>query len=145
MDAPDKPADPKEVELTAVDELTPPKSNNQERLTVLVEITFWTHVGSDGMLVMLFSLGLLGCLYILSTCIPRNFKHGIGPGFGYLWSLLCCTRCCRCDIFLRGKKSPSPILKISRHKRNHSFVGKFLQFIYVQYQRCPVFMEIVSV
>ena len=58
MDAPDKPADPKEVELTEADDKPPPKSNNQERLTVDVEITFCTHVGWDGVLVMLSSLGI---------------------------------------------------------------------------------------
>ena len=60
MKVPDKPADPNEVELTEVDKKTPPENNNKkpEQLIINVNITFCTHVGWDGVLVMLFSLGI---------------------------------------------------------------------------------------
>ena len=58
MDGVDKPTDPKEVELTEVDKKTPPEKNNkaQQQLIINVQITFCTHVGWDGVLVMLFTL-----------------------------------------------------------------------------------------
>ena len=62
MKVPDKPADPNEVELTEVDKKTPPEKNNKkgQPLIVNVNITFCTHVGWDGVLVMLFSLMIAG-------------------------------------------------------------------------------------
>ena len=77
---PDKPADPKEVELTEADEKTPPKSNNQEQLTVDVEITFWTHVGWDGVLVMLFSLGIAGLFVYIVYLYTKKFQAWHRPG-----------------------------------------------------------------
>ena len=74
MDAPDKAADPKEVELSEVNELTPPKSNDQERLTVDAEITFWTHVGWDGVLVMLFSFGIVGLFVYIVYLYTNKFQ-----------------------------------------------------------------------
>eukprot|EP00944_MAST-04C_sp_MAST-4C-sp1_P003047 g3047.t1 len=74
MDVPDKSIDSKEVELTEADELTPPKSNNQERLIVDVEITFWTHVGWDGVLVMLFSLGIASLYVYITFLYTKNFR-----------------------------------------------------------------------
>ena len=75
MDAPDKPADPKEVELTEEND-TPPekKTETREQLTVDVEITFWTHVGWDGVLVMLFSLGIAGLLVYIVYLYTKKFQ-----------------------------------------------------------------------
>eukprot|EP00944_MAST-04C_sp_MAST-4C-sp1_P011937 g11937.t1 len=80
MDVPDKPADPKEVELTKVDEKTPPKSNNQERLTVDVAIAFWTHLGWDGVSVLLFSLGVTGLFVYLIYLYTKGFQAWHRPG-----------------------------------------------------------------
>ena len=80
MDVPDKPADPKEVELTKVDEKTPPKSNNQERLTVDVAIGFWTHLGWDGVSVLLFSLGVTGLFVYLIYLYTKGFQAWHRPG-----------------------------------------------------------------
>ena len=68
MDVLDKPADPKEVELTEVDKKTPAEKNNKKRKKriINVKITFCTHVGWDGVLVMLFSLGIAG-LFVYIT------------------------------------------------------------------------------
>ena len=75
MELPDEQADPKEVELTEENDTPPPKSNNQERLTVDVEITFWTHVGWDGVLVMLFSLGIAGLFIYLAYEYTFYFQN----------------------------------------------------------------------
>ena len=67
MDAPDNLTSPKEVELTEENDALPEKkTETREQLIVDVEITFWTHVGWDGVLVMLFSLGIAGLfIYIV--------------------------------------------------------------------------------
>ena len=54
MKVPDKPADPNEVELTEGNKKTPPEKNNKKRkkLIINVKITFCTHVGWDGVLVI---------------------------------------------------------------------------------------------
>ena len=87
MDAPDKPADPREVELTEADDKPPPKSNNQERLTVDVEITFWTHVGWDGMLVMLFMLIVAG-LFSYTTYQYTSYFNNFHREFVWLFMVM---------------------------------------------------------
>ena len=82
---------PKEVELTEENDALPEKSKKPEQEIVDVEITFWTHVGWDGVLVILFSLGIAGLFVYIVYLYTKSFKHGIGPACGYLWCLRCCT------------------------------------------------------
>ena len=70
MDVPDKPADPNEVELTEVDKKTPP----EKKMIVNVNITFCTHVGWDGVLVMLFSLGIAGLFVYITFLYTKKFQ-----------------------------------------------------------------------
>ena len=81
MDAPDNPTSLKEVELTEEDD-TPPekKTETREQLTVDVEITFWTHVGWDGVLVMLLSLGIAGLFVWIVYLYTKKFQAWHRPG-----------------------------------------------------------------
>ncbi len=82
MEAPDKPTDPNEVELTEVDKKTPPENNNEKRkeLIINVKITFCTHVGWDGVLVMLFSLGIAGLFVYITFLYTKSFQAWHRPG-----------------------------------------------------------------
>ena len=80
MDAPDNPTSPKEVELTEGNKKTPPEKKKTEQLTVDVEITFWTHVGWDGVLVMLFSLGIAGLFVYINYLYTKKFQVWHRPG-----------------------------------------------------------------
>ena len=81
MELPDERADPKEVELTEADDKPPEKkAETQEHLTVDVEITFWTHVGWDGVLVMLFSLGIAGLFVYIVYLYTKKFQAWHRPG-----------------------------------------------------------------
>ena len=128
MEVPDNPTSPKEVELTEEND-TPPekKTETREQLTVDVEITFWTHVGWDGVLVMLFSLGIAGLFLYIVYLYTKKFQAWHRPGvwvfmvFAVLYTLV------PLNIFLRGKIRKSYSKKKS-NKINHSFVGKFLHF-----------------
>ena len=96
MDEPDKPAEPNEVELTEVDKKTPPEKNNKKRkkLIINVEITFCTHVGWDGVLVMLFSLGIAGLFVYINYLYTKKFQAWHRSGvwvfivFAVLYTLL---------------------------------------------------------
>ena len=75
MDAPDNPTSPKEVELTEENDTPLEKSKkHQEQLIVDVEITFWTHVGWDGVLVMLFLLGIAGLFVYIVYLYTKKFQ-----------------------------------------------------------------------
>ena len=76
MDVLDKPADPKEVELTEVDKKTPAEKNNKKRKKriINVKITFCTHVGWDGVLVMLFSLGIAGLFVYITFLYTKKLQ-----------------------------------------------------------------------
>ena len=82
MKVPDKPADPNEVELTELDKKTPPEKNNKKRkkLIINVKITFCTHVGWDGVLVMLFSLGIAGLFVYITFLYTKSFQAWHRPG-----------------------------------------------------------------
>ena len=128
MDGPDNPTDPKEVELTEEKD-TPPESNkHREQLTVDVEITFWTHVGWDGVLVMLFSLGIASLFVYIVYLYTKKFQAWHRPGvwvfmvFAALYTLL------PLRYLFAWKKIAKSYSKKKSNKRNHSFVGKFLHF-----------------
>ena len=82
MDAPDKPTDPNEVELTEGNKKTPPEKNNekQQQLIEDINITFCTHVGWDGVLVMLFSLGIAGLFVYITFLYTKSFQAWHRPG-----------------------------------------------------------------
>ena len=82
MDVLDKPADPNEVELTEGNKKTPPEKNNKKRkkLIINVKITFCTHVGWDGVLVMLFSLGIAGLFVYITFLYTKGFFAWHRPG-----------------------------------------------------------------
>eukprot|EP00944_MAST-04C_sp_MAST-4C-sp1_P008605 g8605.t1 len=99
MDAPDNPTSPKEVELTEVDDKPPPEKKKTKQLTVDVEITFCTHVGWDGVLVMLFSLGIAGLFIYITHLYTKKFQVWHRPGvwvfmvFAVLYLLLVANWC----------------------------------------------------
>ena len=82
MDDHDKPADPNEVELTEVDKKTPPENNNEKQQQPIedINITFCTHVGWDGVLVMLFSLGIAGLFVYITFLYTKKFQAWHRPG-----------------------------------------------------------------
>eukprot|EP00943_MAST-04B_sp_MAST-4B-sp1_P010008 g10008.t1 len=81
MDAPDNPTSPKEVELTEENDALPEKSKKpREQEIVDVEITFWTHLGWDGVLVMLFSLGIAGLFVYIVYLYTKKFQAWHRPG-----------------------------------------------------------------
>ena len=96
MKVPDKPTDPNEVELTEVDKKTPSETNNkkQQQLIEDINITFCTHVGWDGVLVMLFSLGIAGLFVYITFLYTKSFQAWHRPGvwvfmvFAVLFTLL---------------------------------------------------------
>jgi Ca2+/Na+ antiporter len=96
MDIIDPSIDLKEVELRDVDKKTPPekKTTNQERLIVDVKITFCTHVGLDGVLILLFSLMIAGLFVFIAFMYTKGFQAWRRPGvwafmvFAVLYSLL---------------------------------------------------------
>eukprot|EP00944_MAST-04C_sp_MAST-4C-sp1_P010578 g10578.t1 len=129
MELPDKPADPKEVELSEVDDKPPQKkTETREQLTVDVEITFWTHVGWDGVLVMLFSLGIAGLFVYIVYLYTKKFQAWHRPGvwvfmvFAVLYTLV------PLRYLFAWKKIAISYSKNKSNKRNHSFVRKFLHF-----------------
>ena len=94
MDVPDNPTDPKEVELTRVDKKTPPEKKKPGQLIINVNITFCTHVGWDGVLVMLFSLGIAGLFVYITFLYTKKFQAWHRSGvwvfivFAVLYTLL---------------------------------------------------------
>ena len=80
MDVLDKPADPNEVELTEVDKKTPPEKKEPDQLIINVNITFCTHVGWDGVLVMLFSLGIASLFVYITFLYTKKFQAWHRPG-----------------------------------------------------------------
>ena len=81
MDAPGNPTSPKEVELTEENGTPPEKSKkHREQLIVDIEITFWAHVGWDGVLVMLFSLGIAGLFVYITFLYTKKFQAWHRPG-----------------------------------------------------------------
>ena len=127
----DKPADPNEVELTEVDKKTPPEKNNKKRnKRIYVNITFCTHVGWDGVLVMLFSLGIAGLFVYITFLYTKKFQAWHRPGvwvfmvFAVLYTLMTLM-----SLFTWKKIAKSYSLIFDRrNRRNQSFVGQFLQF-----------------
>jgi len=80
MDVLDKPADLKEVELTKGNKKTPPENKKPEQLIINVNITFCTHVGWDGVLVMLFSLGIAALFVYITFLYTKKFQAWHRPG-----------------------------------------------------------------
>eukprot|EP00944_MAST-04C_sp_MAST-4C-sp1_P002646 g2646.t1 len=81
MNAPDNLTSPKEVELTEENDALPEKSKKpREQVIVDVEITFWTHVGWDGVLLMLFSLGIAGLFVYIVYLYTKKFQAWHRPG-----------------------------------------------------------------
>ena len=108
MDAPDNPTDPKEVEWREVDKKTPPENKKPEQPIVDVNITFCTHVGWDGVLVVLFSLGIAALFVYIVYLYTKKFQAWHRPGVWVfmvfavlyvllvvkcLWTWYCCTEC----------------------------------------------------
>ena len=79
----DRPTSPKEVQLTEENEvtLTKTKHGSQKQLVANVEITFCTHVGWDGMLVMMLSLAIAGLFVYITSLYTKGFqvwnRHGV--------------------------------------------------------------------
>ena len=83
MDIIDPSIDPKEVELRDADKKIPPEKKTTKRkryLIVDVKITFCTHVGWDGVLVMLFSLGIAGLFVYITFLYTKKFQAWHRPG-----------------------------------------------------------------
>eukprot|EP00944_MAST-04C_sp_MAST-4C-sp1_P002573 g2573.t1 len=129
MDAPDHPTSPKEVELTEENDIPLEKSKkHRKRLIVDVEITFWTHVGWDGVLVILFSMGIAGLFVYITYLYTKRFQAWHRPGvwifmvFAVLYMLL------PLQYLFTWKKIAKSYSKNKLDKGNHSFVGQCLNF-----------------
>ena len=114
MDIIDPSIDPKEVELRDEEKKIPEKKTTiQELLIVDVKITFCTHVGWNGVLVMLFSLGIAGLFVYITSLYTKKFQAWHRPGvwvfmvFAVLWitNMVSPTDCARYEKlteFLKG-------------------------------------------
>ena len=128
MNAPGKPIDPKEVELTEENDTPPPEKKKTKQLIVDVEINFWTHVGWDGVLVMLFSLGVAGVFVYIVYLYTKKFQAWHRPGvwvfmvFAVLYTLLTLTY-----LFKWKKIAKSNFFEKMTDGRNRVFLGNFLQ------------------
>jgi Ca2+/Na+ antiporter len=128
MDVPDKPTDAKEVELTGVDKKTLQEKKEPEQLIINVNITFCTHVGWDGVLVMLFSLGIAGLFVYITFLYTKKFQAWHRPGvwvfmvFAVLYTLMTFLYLCR------WKKIAKSFSKTKAKRNSRSLVRKFLQF-----------------
>ena len=129
MDVPDKAIDPKEVELTE-DNDTPPQGKKQtEQLIVDVEITFCTHVGWDGVLLLVFSFGIAGLFIYITFLYTKNFQAWHRPGvwvfvvFVVLYTLLPLSY-----LFSWTKIAKSYSKTQAKSNRSHSFVRKLIHF-----------------
>ena len=102
----DRSTSPKEVQLTEQNEtLTKTKHASQKQLVADVEITFCTHVGWDGVLVRVLTLGIAGLFVYITFFIPR-FSHGIGIVCGSFGA--CVVVCVTGDeVFIVGKNGDS--------------------------------------
>lgn len=129
MDIIDPSIDPKEVELRDVDKKIPEKkTTKRKRLIVDVKITFCTHVGWDGILVLLFSLMIAALFVYITFLYTKGFFAWHRPGvwvfmvFAVLYTLLTLM------YLFTWKKIAKSFSKDKTGRRNQSFVGQFLQF-----------------
>ena len=130
MDIIDPSIDPKEVELRDVDKKIPPekKTTERKRLIVDVNITFCTHFGCDGILILLFSLLIAGLFVYITFLYTKGFFAWHRPGvwvfmvFAVLYTLLTLM------YLFTWKKIAKSFSKDKTSRRNQSFVEQFLQF-----------------
>ena len=129
MDAPHSTTSPKEVELTGETDTTPKTNiNTQERLIVDVEIKFWTHVGWDGILVMLFSLGIVGLFVYITFLYTKAFHAWHRPGV-WVFVVLAVLHALSTFIYiLTWKKIARSSLKAKESNTSLSFIGKIRTF-----------------
>ena len=135
MDVLDNPTDPNEVELTEGNKKTPPKrKKRQQQLIKDIKITFCTHVGWDGVLVMLFSL-VITCLFVYITFLyTKGFFAWHRPGvwvfmvFAVLYALLTLMY-----LFTWKKLAVSYSTIGESDSRNQSSSGKVFQFLRMFY------------
>ena len=82
MDIIDPSIDPKEVELRDVDKKIPEKKTTKRKRSLIVDvkITFCTHVGWDGILGLLFSLGIAGLFVYITFMYTKGFFAWHRPG-----------------------------------------------------------------
>eukprot|EP00944_MAST-04C_sp_MAST-4C-sp1_P005270 g5270.t1 len=80
MDASESPTDPKEVELT--EEHAAPAETEKASQSLDVPITFCTHVGWDGVLILLFSLGISGLFVYITFLYTKGFQAWHRP---FVW------------------------------------------------------------
>ena len=99
MDGPDKPTtDPKEVELTEVNKKTLLEKKKPEQLIINVNITFCTHVGLDGVLILLFLLMVAGLFVYITFLYTKGFFAWHRP---FVWlfmvfSIMCVILVIKC-------------------------------------------------
>jgi hypothetical protein len=128
MDTPDKPTDLKEVELTE-EIVTSPKTRKEQ---IDINITFCTYVGWDGVLVVLFSLGIAGLFVYITFLYTKNFQLWHRPFvwvfmvFAVLYTLLTLL------YLFTWKKIATYYSKTNsknkKDRRNQSLVGEILRF-----------------
>ncbi len=80
MGTPDTPTSPKDVELTSVN-----SARTDEQQKVHVNITFCTHVGWDGALVLFFLLGIAGLFVYITFLYTKSFQAWHRP---WVWLFL---------------------------------------------------------
>lgn len=145
MEVPDNPSDPNEVELTEVDKKIASEKNNEKepQLNFHVGITFCTHVGWDGVLVMLFSLGIAGLHVYITSLYTKGFHAWYRPGvwvfvvFAILYILVTIENL----IVWKQLATRISIDEIKRKKQIPLQPHVVSKFEKIFDQRCLIFME----
>ena len=98
MDIIDPSIDPKEVELRDVNKKIPEKkTTKRKRLIVDVKITFCTHVGCDGILILLFSLLIAGLFVYITFLYTKKFQAWHRP---WVWVFMVFSICYTLSILV---------------------------------------------
>ena len=90
METSDKCVSPKEVEM--IQKVETPAKTKDKRLQVVVEITFCTHVGWDGILVMVLTLGIAGLFVYITFLYTKGFQTWHRPGV-WIFFGICVALC----------------------------------------------------
>ena len=86
MGASDNSASPKEVEL--IQEIQrPTKKSKREKEPLEVVITFWTHVGWDGALILFCMLGMSGIFLYITDVVSYWYSRNFGRKYVWFFSV----------------------------------------------------------
>ena len=104
MGASDNSASPKEVEL--IQEIQrPTKKSKREKEPLEVVITFWTHVGWDGALILFCMLGMSGIFLYITYVYTRWYSRNFGRKYVWFFPLMAGLYVVKLFLSLRKWKS----------------------------------------